>query len=413
MKMTNREKKLLFILFIVAFGAIYYQFVYLTQQEKIAQKQEELTILNEKINIEKGKIDPNNELEQAYKVINSKDAQVSERFFPFIMQEKLITLLDGMITQTGLEVSSISFSKAEIAEIKKEKEKKEQTSTLLQELVNAYLGRATQNNQASQGEENEEDPTPVQIKKMSATVNFEGTYEQLTDFIKIIEGHSKKILIENIVLAGRDESGEQIAGNMLLNFYAVPKIQVDEEYYKWDYKGKYGRDNPFEPFAGYEYPTNDLSQKNSKTKSSTNNKVQQKKYDFYIGVHPISADIPSVIIGKANDPQAKTYVYADNAEIENVEFRLLQKEDKYYYKYKTQSESYPQDYEASMIEFTPNGRDAVLSIISSKRKDDQDTNGMNLLIVNESDLQLKVDVAYDDPTRPRVMIKREGKVVVN
>ncbi|MBF8982640.1 hypothetical protein IZY60_03715 [Lutibacter sp. B2] len=411
MKLTKREQKLIIFLGIVVFIFVYYQFVLNPQMNRIHQLKEQIATLGGKVDYKKVKIKSYEKVEKDYKIANIKNNYATKRFFPFIKQEKSITILNDMIDKTGLEVSNIAFSKTEISEIEKREQEKEEENYPLRTLVTSYYKKNSNSDKKEKVEEQAENKE--QVEKMSVNISFTSEYDTMMSFIKEIESFDKKLLIKNVTLASNDEN--LMTGNIMLDFYALPKFHIeDEEYFKWDHEAEYGRKDPFIPFDGYEYPTDDIMQNNKKEEGSTNtNKILKKRYDFYIGVHPITADIPSIIIGQANDPQAKTYVYADNPNIENVEFQLLKKDNKYYYKYKTQQENYPQNYENSMIEFEPNEKEVILFIVSSKRKDDNDNSGINLSITNNSDLQLKVRVEHDDPNRPRVIIKKEGKVITN
>jgi type IV pilus assembly protein PilO len=403
MKLTNREKKLLTFLAILLFGFVYYQFVYTPQAERITQKSNELAVLNKKANILKEQVISDKALEEKYKVINSKDLLASARFFPFMMQEKIITILDDMINETGLKVSSISFSKPEIGEIQNERNIEEQPSTLLSETVGAYFGENSTIATSTEIYNTNTSEEKPKIEKMNATINFEGSYDQLTDFIKEIEDFDKKILIESISLAGEKERGEDVLGNMILNFYAIPKMQIEEEYFKWEYEAEYGKNNLFIPIDGY----NPLK--------TTVNEITKKKndYDFLMTVKPISSDLPTVFLGKSMDTQMKTYIYADNPNFEDVEFQIIQEKDHYYYKYKTSAESYPEDYQTKKAPFTPKGKQTTLNIITHKRNSDEDHSGVNLFLINQSDLKLNVQIKYDDPKKTRVnVMKKVGDISV-
>lgn len=244
---------------------------------------------------------------------------------------------------------------------------------------------------------------------MTATISYKGKYKDLITFLEHIETYEKKILINNISISkskknNTDEDGivteeNSITGSIALDFYSVPKIhEQDEEYLKWDFDNGYGKGNPFVPFSGYhEY--------------NENNRVINN--DFIMTVKPISSDLPTVIMGRAMDKLGRSYVYADNQNFEDVEFQLIQVDKKYYYKYKTQGESYPKDYENNMIEFDPHGTAVNIKIISNKRNSEEDTSGINLSLINKTNLKLNVNIDYEDDKNPRVkVVNKLGNVKV-
>lgn len=113
------------------------------------------------------------------------------------------------------------------------------------------------------------------------------------------------------------------------------------------------------------------------------------------------------------DKLGRSYVYADNQNFENVEFQIVQVDKKYYYKYKTQAEAYPKDYDNDMIEFDPHGTTVNLNIISNKRNSAEDTSGINLSLINKTNLKLNVNVDYEDTKNPRVkVVNKLGSVKV-
>jgi|GEM_PF-969054 len=122
--------------------------------------------------------------------------------------------------------------------------------------------------------------------------------------------------------------------------------------------------------------------------------------DFNISLYTEFSDKPSVII-KQNS-QKGTAVYGDNARIENTDFYFCRGEDgTYYYRFQTQSSSYPQA--PSMLEFTPKiSGEIFIKIYSMPHLGINDVNGINIRIHNDTDLPLTVISFNDDKESPRV-----------
>lgn len=414
MKLTKREKFLLLSLSVLILIVGYYKFILAPQLVRIEQLRSEVEEYSNKVKTAKAVMSKNNKIHKEFKIINSKIIYGSQRLFPSIIQEKYITIIDEMVEKSNIEVSSIGFTNEEIGTIDIKETEKESEIYYLKQLVEEYHGEfdassnseedsQEKNNENRENSDSSEEGLNTQLENMTATINFEGKYEDIIDFIKSIEAFDKKIVVKNLSLSNPEEGS--MVGNILLDFYAVRKLRPndqDKNYLKWDIVNEYGRENPFNPFSGY------VGADNNDSKS-----VVREKYDFIMTVKPVTSDLPSIIIGKTKDTAMRSYVYADNPSFEDVEFQVLQEGDKYYYKYRTKSDSYPKDYDGSRVEFKPNGKEIKLNIISHERNSKEDNSGVNLSLINKSNLRLSVKVDYDDDKKPRVnCIRKIGNVSI-
>ncbi|MPM98769.1 hypothetical protein SDC9_145959 [bioreactor metagenome] len=127
-----------------------------------------------------------------------------------------------------------------------------------------------------------------------------------------------------------------------------------------------------------------------------------------MSVKPQNSDFPTIILGRANDKDRKSYVYADSNKIENIEVTLEKENDKYYYRYKTSRDSFPINYKAEKAEFSPDTQHIYFNILSSLRLSPEDNSGANIKLVNKTDKKVVVVVEGDDGTSPRVKIEGEG-----
>jgi type IV pilus assembly protein PilO len=170
---------------------------------------------------------------------------------------------------------------------------------------------------------------------------------------------------------------------------------------KWNYSDSYGKTNPFDGGSAVSFSS---TIENSSV-------VKKDPYDFVMSVRSISSDLPTVMLGRANDSARDTYVYADSNSIENVEIYLTKKDDKYYYKYKASKGTYPIQFNGEGIEFKPGSGSIGFKIFSNRRTTDSDKAGANIKIVNNTDKVVNVSVENDDNTSPRVNIAGEGSSV--
>ncbi|WP_432665234.1 hypothetical protein R9X47_03075 [Wukongibacter baidiensis] len=414
MKLTKREKILLLSLGVLILIVGYYKFILAPQLVRIKELKAEVEDYSKKAQKAKIAVSPNNKIHKDFKIMNSKIIYGSQRLFPRIIQEKYITIIDEMAEKANIKVSSIGFTNEEINRIETRKMEDGNQMYHLKQLVEEYHGEfnVSSNSEKDSGEKSNEnkensnsseEDLKTQLETMTATINFEGKYENIIAFIKSVEALDKKIIVKNLSLSNPEEG--PMVGNILLDFYAVRKLKPsdqDESYLKWDIEDEYGRENPFNPFSGYVGTDNN----DSKTAS-------RERYDFIMTVKPITSDLPTIIIGKTKDTAMRSYVYADNPSFEDVEFQILQEGDKYYYKYKTKSDSYPEDYDGNRVEFKPNGKELKLNIISHERNSKDDNSGVNMALINKSNLRLSVKIDYDDSKKSRVnILKKIGNISV-
>lgn len=425
MKLTKREKGLLIGLSLIVVIGGYYNFLFKPQISKIKGLENEVN--KHRARIEQIKIDSaeNSQVNKDYKKMNAKIKTTTERLFPSIKQEKIIVILDDFISKSNLDGISISFSEISVDGVEVKKEEVKDMSYLLKTLAEEYIDPKNKNSEASDNKNTETKSNDSEkIEKMTATINYKGKYNDIKNFISEIEKYDKKIIMSNITFSKsgsgkKSESSSEyedsqstttssneedsISGSIALDFYSVPKIHnQDAEYLKWDFKNGYGKDDPFLEFSGY----------TSKNSSDAKKEAIQTT-DFIMGVKPISSDLPSVILGRAMDKLGKTYVYADNEQFENVEFQLIQEGKKYFYKYKTESENYPKNYDTEKEEFNPHGNNVNLNIISNIRNDEDDNSGVNLTLINKTNLNLNVAINYDDKKKPRVkIVKKSGNITI-
>lgn len=428
MKISKKEKYLLGILGTVLVSVMYYQFVYTPQVNRIEnlklerdEKKQEYTTIMETIRTldeRKGKI----------KGLNQQIIDKSNPFYPEIIQENLILELDKLLADSNLK-GTISFSTITVGQVEMVTDGvNSNLQTSFDSIVDEYNSNFKEELQESQTEgQNTEDQATtetivqeeqnqevissdtnsgeIQISDNTATVeqikvslSFTGSYTALKDFVRLVNTNERKIVITNISLSGQGE-GEDVSGSMNLEFYAIPKLgDTDSEYYIWLLNNTYGKEYPFSNSAASGTTIEELASNDS-------------AYDFIMLSKPITSDIPSVMIGKANDEQNISYVYSDNSEVEIVEVVLTEQNGKYYYKYKAGNSQYPLSYNGNGIEFTPVGDEILINIISTKRLSDDDKSGISIVLTNNTNKEVNVVIENEDESRPRVSIASEGNNV--
>ncbi|WP_050607780.1 hypothetical protein [Clostridium niameyense] len=410
MKVTKREKYLLIILAILSTIVVYYNFIYIPQRQKINT----LKAIKKEYEDKKYKIVGMDKIikktQRNLKILNYKIQDNTTLFFPSIEQEKIIVELDELIKKSELTAFSIKFSEREFNEVKAfQFEKKKENKNHLEDLAREYKG-TEKNNKKNKNNKNLNNPKNDSnekyknpVESITATINFKGNYLDVVEFISKVEEFEKRIVMSNIKINKGSDS--LVTGVATLEFYAVPKINEDDkEFLKWKIEGEYGKQNPFDGLIG-------ISNEVGTTIEDIHKLNKEDTLDFVMAMRSEQSDLPTVMLGKANDKVKSSYVYADNPVKENVEIYFLKEKDKYYFKYKTENDAYPTDFNGKGEEFIPKSSNINLKIYSNKRIDKNDLSRADINIYNKTDKQVNVNIQDDDITKPRVNISSEGTSV--
>lgn len=407
MKLTNREKILVAILGACLLIFLYYSYLVKPQFARIDKLKAQVEQNDLRIQTVKLQTSPNNKVFQDYKKLNAEIANMTKRLFPSIIQEKIITILDDVVKNSGVELVSISFTEPKLENIEQEQTKAEAQSSDIYSIVEQYAktgkldANTTRDNADQVGQQKEEDEK-YKVEKMTASVNCKGKYIDIVNFIQNVEMLSRKVLVKGVNIS-RNET-DTLNATILLDFYAIPKLHdQDADYINWTIINQYGKENPFDPFSGYAVNTGT---------AGGESRLIAIRNDFFITLNPISADLPTVMVGRQENGSTESYIAGDNENFENVEMQLVKKDGKYYYRYKTQRESYPSDYK-ELAEFEPYGDSINIAIVSSPRNSSNDRSGINLTLTNQTDRRANVYISFDDSSSPRVkIVKTTGDIAV-
>lgn len=437
MKISNKEKVMLCILGIIVISFVYYQFVYSYQTKTIEEKTKQESELEKKYTTANNTINSIEDKKIDVKILKAKVNDESLAFYPTISEEHIILELDTLLKDSELD-GGIKFNSI-VSDSVESVDKKSQTlaESSLQGIVDQYNGinedsdvSDTENNNVALNNNNKtstkDNSNSSNTKKSTSTdtkgkkkntvqyvkveVDFEGNYEGLNKLLNTIEKNEKKIVVNSIKID--EDTLEGVKGTINLEIYSVPKITDDlKEYLNWDLNNTYGKSMPFG--SGAE-SSNVAQSKNSKSvqfsTGTTGVSEQEVKEisNFIALVKPTASDLPTIMMGKANDKLRSTYVYGDSNSEENVEMILTQDGDKYYYKYKTSKGTFPENYDEIGAEFVPISNNIVLNILSQIRIDANDNSGMKLKIINETDKLVEVNISGDDSSNPRVIVDGDG-----
>ena len=409
MRISNKEKIMLGILGVMLIGIGYYNYVYKEHAFKVQEKEEEYFQIEERYNKAIETINSIESKKSDIKILKNKIDNMSVVFYPIISEEHLILELDNLLKNNSLE-ASIEFENIKSEDIENEQyENVALSESSLQNIADEYIEiesniktsekeekiesdnlnndqnltseEISVNNESSEKSEN---ISKDKVHQLRCNISFTGTYENLMNFLKEINDNNKMVV--NSINVG-EESLEEIKGSMLIEIYAIPKINDEiNEYLQWDFNKEYGKYVPF----------------GSET-SSSNIYTEINSDDFIISVRSINSVLPTITLGKADDKLKNTYIYADNNSVEDVEIELTKENNKYYYKYKTNKESYPVEYEGNKVEFNPVSKNINISVLSENRVNQEDKSGMKLKVINNTDKLVNVNISDDDSSNKRAV----------
>lgn len=382
MKIKSNEKILVVFVLSLLVGVSYYQFYYTKQKLKIEELNEEKVQYALKVDKLKATIKNIPKKESDIKILNAKIKDTTVKFYPKIIQEKLILEIDKLMTSSNI-IGTISFSDIVSGQDSKKDEEGKESNSDDMGMVASEINAAVKDkkNQGAKG-----------LESMKLTIGFKGKYTDVLKFIKSVDEYSKKIAFTNISLS--QTAVNEVSGSMALSFYAVPKIDdEDAEYFKWDLNNPYGKLNMF-----------DTTQTVVSGESIEKAVTKEKAYDFLMSLKPIQSDLPTVVLGKAKDNERKSYVYADNSKEEKVEIYISEEDGRYYFKYKTSRGSYPISYEGKGEEFIPVDGSISLKVYSNKRLSENDEASADIQVYNKTNKTLNIIVEGDDSSKPRAKI---------
>lgn len=225
--------------------------------------------------------------------------------------------------------------------------------------------------------------------KTSVTLSYEATYDQLKEYINYVNNYYSKNTIDSIAMA-YNEVTKVLTGTMTVSLYSITGSQRKYTAPAFDLPS--GTDNIFS--------SNVFVASAVKSPDSTGEYILSD-YDYFMMLNPSTADVDSCIIGQKNDASKASILSKNSNDVSDVTIKFAGKAGNYTVQYKIGDTTYPaKNYEKGQT-FTP-GNTLDLLIMSSARISNTDKSGINLTLVNESDLTLNIKACNDDATNPRI-----------
>lgn len=299
MKISKREKNLLLFLgtLIIFYG--FYKFIFLGQRETISNLKESKAQLEENYNhmekiiysLDSMKLD----VDESKKIISQK----TEKLYPYLQQNIILVEIDKLLRESGIQ-GSMSFTEPAFEVISSTGMAEEASNgSVLKPVVDSYKGINGEDNSSTEAQNQnsvvQEDST---VESMKINLSFSGSYDSFIKLLRAFEKHEKRVFLSGLTIA--QSTSEAITGTAVLSFYSIPKITTEDEGYgKLHTSSTYGKENPF---TGGAVPSF------SRTIEESAQNIEEK-YDFALGLKSFSSDIPTFMLGRAEDASKSTYIY--------------------------------------------------------------------------------------------------------
>ena len=390
MKLSDRDKKLLLVLAIVAIIFIPYFVISGPISEKNTALKSEVDNLQSQYDYLKGLYDQKDYFVSETMNYETMRAELISRFPEDIEQEAVIyfihnteELLPVTMAQVGLgEITSGSISGATTtatSDVTSDGTATVDAATSTGEAVTADGTAVTDGTVAADGTTTTAIGSGLEGVTTTTTLSYTCTYDSFKKFINYIKEYEDRMVMPSFS-ASYTVADDMVSGSLTLIQYAIKGEgrELPAYEYKSDY---YGTDNIF---------VNNKSATYDPTTAGYN-------YDFFVMLSQPAADVQSFIVGKANDGDRESYIYTDDNGKQQITITVSGSEGAYLIGYQIGEISYAES------AFDP-GDMLDLKIISSSRVGSEDLVSADINLINETDKTLYVSIVNDDKDNERVNI---------
>lgn len=368
--MTDKEKRLLVFLGLVVVVILFYSFAYKPYNAKSTNLKNEIAGLDAQrmsYQMEYLKKDQYiSEIKDKEEIIEAVD-----RFYPEVLHQEMIIHVMEDLKQKILSMKLPGYGIG--------------VETIL---ATGAPGVTTEENTV---------PTSEELVYVPVTVDIELTYADLKLLLTTLRDYEQKLSVQNLNITST-QGNSTIRASFTLN---ICGLHTDyRSYVPKDYFGPFEEkgESIFAPFAGGSSDSEGITT------------VTEEKQDIILALSSIFTDRSNLVISAANDISGNSYLYADNKDYEPLEVVFEQEGENYYYRYKTSIDQFPKN--GGRQSFDPQ-EEIRFKIESMSRVNDEDVNGVDLTVVNNTDLLLDLQIDSDDINFPRVnIVEQTGNISI-
>lgn len=389
MKLTERDKTLLFILAVICIPCFPYFFAVQPYAEKTHQLENEVKELqmrkNQLLELENRREEFTEGIQQA----KESREELLTRFPSQLPQEGSILFLHNTEERIPITLSQVAFEMEEIQIITGNE------AAAPEDAAGQTAGGNGEVSQAGEAETGSESTAAVSNLAgacAGSQIIYSAGYENLKDFLEFILNYKDRMVISSLN-AVYSADMNVVTGNLTLRQYAIKggdraPVQVTEP------DVMHGTSNVFMQASGIA-----LSEERG-----------AEKADFFLMLSQPAADIEAAIFGKSMEGSEETYLTSGVNDMQEMAISFKGSDGEYIANYQIGDEKYSANGEG--IVFEKEG-DIVFEVISSPRVGDTDKVAASLDIINKTDRTVIVVVKNDDGEKPRVTIAgKTGAVTV-
>lgn len=383
MKLTvsERDKKLLMVLAIVAIICIPYFFMI----RPLMDKCEKIALEIGELESRKKYLEDLKQNEDIYAEKTKEDAVLTQELlslFPSdLPQEASILFIDNTEKKIPIKLHQVTFGEDVAAQI---------TSNAEAEQIDAVekeMGDVTDDEVIREVTDTVAIAGNLAGMSTETQFAFEADYNEYKEFLNYILTYHDRMVITGMTAT---YNMDLVTGNFTLKQYAISgegrlPVSILEP------NLMHGTTNVFLQAAGI----------------GSVSEGEEGAADFFLMLSQPEADIDAVIFGKSNDASEETYLTADNNAQQETTITFEGKNGQYTANYKINQKEYSEE----GVTFAKS--DAIyFEIISSPRVGENDKVGAKVNIVNNTDITVHVNVIDDDESDPRVNIMGKTGVIV-
>ncbi|MCR4434247.1 MAG: hypothetical protein QHH06_02040 [Clostridiales bacterium] len=445
MKLTTREIRLMALLGVLLLLAAYVNLFLKPQLAAISKLREEISKDRDSYNLNLSVKEKVKNMGTDVKILMQKLKDLRTVFPPVVNYDEILLVVRDQAKRAGLQIESLNFTDAveagSAASSNKNNEavaagKQNGTASGNVQITDDSLKKALAN--LGMGDGNSLDGSKTGQGKalipdgkgysVSIKVNAKGTNSQVKAFINNILGLKNKMAFKDVQIS--NSGGGQLTANMTLEMYGIMDRNAEEYTMLYDSslappapEGKENVFSPFEGFVGQISSPGGSGDAVSREETDTGKPLSLEElqaYDFSLGALPYGESLapPSVSITAkhlaAGDGTFRIpIIYGDSKGEEKAEIYVEEKDGRFYCKYKTGNEAFPDPAYKQLAEFKPAGDEIQMIVNSTPRKFNEDKNSVSIGIINKTSKAFIVRVVDEDKSQPRVKIdKTEGDVKV-
>lgn len=383
--MTSREKILVFVFMAISSVFLFSRYIYIPLKRDYSEavdKRAGLEVRVDKLQIQN---DGLKTLEQ--EVIETKEIieGISKNYFESYSQEDIGEVLREISIGIPIEFTNISIKKKEPLEDYIFYERNESEIKAPIEIEYDRVSYAFQQEEQELEKEKIEDNLMVKVPKIGVQVFINGKYEGISEFIRRIENYEKKILIKEIFIGNKNDENEDLRCN--ISFDAIISPLPNKS-----------KDKESNVIIGERFPF-----------SSEKTEEEEFITDIFMILKPTSSDVESMVMG-IDDDDSSNVIVSDSTDFLEGFLRVWEVNDEIRVSYGIGDEKFKEN-EGYVL--NPKNEDVVMLRIISSPRNENDYNGVNMKMINDSSIDLIYEIVDDDEKERFVISEIKGSVLLN